>query len=474
MNIQLTRAKRWLILLNVSTSVFMATLDGSIVNIALPVISKKLSVDISSIQWVVTAYLLTISILLLIWGKISDQYGRKNVFAAGFIIFTAGSALCSLSTSLSMLVFSRMIQAIGASSMMALSQGIITATFPPKERGKALGIVGTTVAIGSLVGPGLGGVLVHSIGWQSIFYINIPIGIIGTVLTFLIIPKLHQIPEKVDFDYKGTAMFVVLISLLFLGLLMFQESRISIVPLIVMLLVSAVLLALFIRHEKAAIHPLINLKLFNNSVFSLGIASGYLIFVAMFASILFLPFYLQYVLSLNTLAAGLLMSFYPIATAVVAPVSGWISDKISYRPLTIAGLVISTFSLFALSTLDAGSTHFKFAALMSLLGMGTALFHSPNTSSIMGSVPRDQLGIAGGINALFRNLGMISGITLSVNLFSLFTRMNINSISNNSAPLDTSLFLKGFKIVMTSAAITCLLAAVISIVRVRHNKSASI
>ncbi len=457
---------KWLILFNVSVSVFMATLDGSIVNIALPVISRELSVNISSVQWVVTSYLLTISVLLLIWGKISDMYGRKKIFAFGFIIFTVGSGMCGFSNNLDMLVVSRILQAIGASAMMALSQGIITSTFPPSERGRALGINGTTVAIGSLVGPSIGGILVHSFSWQSIFLINIPIGILGTVLTFSIIPEIHEPSESKEFDYKGSYMFIASILLLFVGLLLIQEGSISFGIFVPMFLLSIIILYLFINHEGKVSNPLIYLSLFRIKVFSMGISSAYLSFIAINSTILFVPFYLQYALNLNTLTSGLLLSFYPATSAIVAPISGWLSDKISYRPLTATGLCINTIILFRIATLNASTSFVEIAVLMMLLGAGAAIFQSPNTSSIMGSVQRNQLGIAGGITALFRNLGMVSGTTLSVLIFSFSTKMNINSLSNGSVAFDTALFLKGFRLVLVFAGLSCFTAAIINLTRV--------
>jgi EmrB/QacA subfamily drug resistance transporter len=469
---QLTRLHKWLILLNVSVSIFMATLDGSIVNIALPVISKELSVNISSIQWVVTSYLLAISVLLLVWGKVADLYGKKKIYAFGFIIFTIGSALCGFSKNLEFLVIFRVIQAVGASSMMALSQGIVTSTFPPNERGKALGITGTTVAIGSLVGPSLGGVLVHAAGWKSIFFINVPIGIIGTILTFAIIPEMHEAPDSKEFDYKGTGLFILSVLLLFLGLLFLQEGSIPITIFTPMFLLSLVIMFLFIHYERKFSNPLVNLSLFKIRVFSMGISSAFLSFVALNATILFIPFYLQYALNLNTLSAGLLLSAYPAATAIIAPLSGWLSDKISYKSLTIAGMTMNTLVLFKLATLSTTSSHYEIVLLMCFLGIGSATFQSPNNSSIMGSVPRNQLGVAGGINALFRNLGLVSGTTLSVLIFSFVTKMNINNMSGQNSTFKPELFLHGFRIVLIFAALSCLLAAVISLTRVvnKNNK----
>jgi EmrB/QacA subfamily drug resistance transporter len=477
---QLTKLHRWLILMNISVSIFMATLDGSIVNLALPVMSQKLSVDIGSIQWIVTSYLLAISSLLLIWGKISDLYGKKIIFALGFIVFTVGSFLCGISASLGMLIFSRVIQAIGASSMMALSQGIITSTFPPSERGKALGISGTMVAIGSLAGPSLGGFLVDKAGWHSIFLINIPIGIIGTVLTFKIIPKLHETPSSKDFDYKGSSMFVSFILLLFMGLLFLQEGNISMEIFLLMLLSSVIVLFFFIKYEQKSRNPLIDLSLFQIRTFSSGLCTAFLSFIALNTTLLFMPFYLMHVLGFSPSTSGLLISAYPLATAFIAPVSGWLSDKITYKPLTVTGLLLSTVMLFKLSTLGTSSTKTEIVIFMALLGVGSAIFQSPNNSSIMGSVPRNQLGIAGGINSLFRNLGMVSGTALSVLIFTFSTKMDINKLSPTVSSSNTNTifsdafsadtFLKGFKIVFLFAAISCLAAFIISLSRLSGSK----
>jgi len=460
-----SKPQRWLILINVSLSVFMSTLDSSIVNIALPVISKDFSVSISSAQWVVTSYLLAISALLLIWGKISDTFGRKKIFAFGFIIFTLGSGMCGLSRNLAMLVLSRILQAFGASSMMALSQGIVTSIFPGNERGRALGITGTTVAIGSLVGPGLGGILTHVAGWQSIFFINVPIGIIGTILTFAIIPEVYEKPASNGFDIKGAVLFIASIILLFTGLLFMQEGILALPVLILMLLLSAAAIYFFIRLEKRVANPLIDLDMFKNNVFTAGIAAAFLSFVAMFSTTLFVPFYLQYVLALDTFKAGLLISFYPAASAVVAPISGWLSDKISYRPLTVAGLLINTVVLAVFAAVGRTASYMGIAVLMALLGAAGAIFQSPNNSSVMGSVPRNRLGVAGGINALFRNLGMISGATLSVILFTYATKMNINSMTVNNPPFGVELFARGFRVVLIFAALSCLAATFISLAR---------
>lgn len=445
----------------------MATVDGSIVNITLPVISSYFSVNINEVQWIVTSYLLAISALLLIWGRISDLYGRKYLYAAGMVIFTTGSLLCGLSNTFNALVISRVVQALGASIMMALAQGIVTSIFPSNERGKAMGFIGMVVAIGSLVGPSLGGVLVHSFGWQSIFFVNIPFGVLGLALTFLVMPNNQVLPEIKIFDFKGTMIFVVSIMLLFISLLAMQQGSISAMTMWGMLLTALLLMIIFIKYERKQEYPLVNMGLFKNRVFSIGLLSAYLSFCAMFAYVFFMPFFLQYALGINILHAGILMSFYPITMALVAPVSGWLSDKITYKPLTLLGLSINTVTMVFMSNLNTNSSKLHIGILIVLLGMGSSIFQSPNNSSVMGAVPRDKLGTAGSINAFFRNFGMVSGTTISVIIFTLVTKLGIDSISSNA--FEVAVFLRGFKVVFLSAALFYLIAVFISL---RRNKIA--
>jgi len=467
MSNELTRSKRNLIFFTACISTFMSTLDGSIVNITLPVISKYFSVNINSVQWVVTAYLLAISSILLIWGKISDIYGKKYLFAAGLAVFTAGSAMCGVSTGLSMLIFSRVLQAIGASITMALVQGIVTSIFPSTERGKALGIIGTVVAIGSLAGPALGGVLVHLAGWRSIFFINIPFGLAGVILTLILMPKAETKAENKSFDIKGSVIFVLSISLMFIGLLSQQDGILTAKVMLFMIAVSLLLFAAFIWYERKLTNPLLDIRLFKNMKFSISLATAFMSFVSMFSYVFFMPFYLQYVLKLNVLTAGLLMSVYPMTTAILAPVSGGLSDKKKKLPLTLIGLIISTAAYFLLSFSNAGTSKIQLILIIFFLGIGSAAFQSPNTSSIMGSVSRDKLGVAGSINAFFRNFGMVSGTTISVMLFMAVTKLGINNISNST--FDTEVFLKGFRAVMLTSAAFTLVAVILSAVRRKIN-----
>jgi len=224
-------------------------------------------------------------------------------------------------------------------------------------------------------------------------------------------------------------------------------------------------MVIFIKYENKLEYPLVNMELFKNRIFSIGLLSAYLSFCSMFSYVFFMPFYLQYALGLNILHAGILMSLYPITMALVAPVSGWLSDKITYRPLTILGLSINTITLALISNLNAHSSKLHIGVLIILLGMGSSIFQSPNNSSVMGAVPRDKLGTAGSINAFFRNFGMVSGTTISVIIFTLVTNLGIDSISKTA--FDVAIFLRGFRVVLLSAASFCAIAVIISLKRNR-------
>lgn len=456
MDHELSRGRRNLILINACVITFMATIDGSIVNIALPTIAASLGVGISAVQWVVTTYLLAVSSLLLVWGRLSDLHGRKRFFGLGLGIFTLGSLLCGLAASLPMLVASRILQGVGASMAMALVQGIVTSAFPPEERGKALGFIGSVVAIGSLVGPSLGGVLVALAGWRSIFYINVPIGLVGIALTIFNLPESRGRKGEEGFAWAGALFLFFAIVSGFGALLAFQEGALP-GPASLGLGLLAILLFLGFLWSQRRPSPLVDSSLFRSRIFTMGVIDSSLSYVAMFSYTFFMPFYLQTERGLSVLAAGALMSLFPLVTAFMAPLAGALSDRITYRPLTISGLVLTALGMVLLASLGPGTPLLAIGALVVLLGLGSALFQSPNSSSVMGSVPRDRLGIAGSLNSFFRNLGMVSGTTLAVSLFSLVTKARMDTLA--SGAMDASLFLKGFRVVALVAAGFALLGA---------------
>lgn len=455
---------RMLILFNVVLMTFMATLDGSIVNVALPKMAEKLSVSTEAIAWVVSAYLIVIVGSILIFGRLGDTRGKTRIFHYGIIIFTIGSLLCGIANSFLFLILARAVQAIGAAATMANNQGIITQVFPSNERGKALGISGTFVALGSMAGPPLGGLIISRFNWAYIFLINVPIGIFVFLLALKILPKSRKETTE-RLDSKGAALFAVSIVSLFASLIMGEDYGYGKPSILAGFLVSAVCFILFIFIEKRAEYPMLQLSLFKNRLFSLSIFCAFISFVSISCSMIIQPFYLQNVLKYSPGITGLIMAVYPLVVSVVAPASGYLSDKIGSEFLTFVGLVANSAGLFLMSTLTENTgLHFMIIYVV-IMAIGNGLFQSPNTSLIMSNAPRNMLGISGSVNALIRNLGMISGTSLAVLI--LYSRMSTRIGYQVSTYIEgrNDVFIYGMRGAYIAAAAICSIGAVLTAFR---------
>ena len=455
---------KWRAMLVVSIGTFMATLDASIVNLALPTLKDYFNTDIATIEWVMLSYLLTVTTLLLTLGRLSDMYGRKPMFLAGLLIFTLGSGLCSLSASAGQLIAFRVVQGLGAAMLMANSTAIITAVFPHTERGKALGLIGTVVSIGYITGPVLGGFLIDRMGWQSIFYINIPVGLLGTVYALKTL-KSDQLHDGQKFDTRGAfLMFMSLISLVLVitkGQVLGWDSP----AIIGISLLFAVFLVGFLMVEKRADQPMVELSLFQNRPFSASNASGFLSFTAMFAVIILMPFYMDEILGYSPEHMGMVFVAIPLVMALVAPVSGWISDRTNSFLLSSLGMAVTCMALLLLGNLDQDATFFDIVVRMGMIGLGMGLFQSPNNSIVMGSVPKERLGIAGGMLAMIRNLGMVTGIAISGAVLT-------SGIQSNQAAglVYEAAFLGGFHDAFMVAAVICSVGIITSLMRGKSGK----
>ena len=395
----------------------MATLDGSIVNVALPTLTEYFKSDITTIEWVIMAYLLTITSLLLSLGRLSDMFGRKPIFAGGLALFTIGSGLCAISATEGQLIFYRIIQGIGAAMLMATGVAIITHAFPPRERGKAMGLIGTVVSIGSMAGPITGGFLIENVGWQSIFYINIPIGIFGTLMALRVLHKDETNPGQ-TFDIPGALTLFMSLILLLLALSQGQDWGWESGYIISLFILSAVLFIIFIYVETKARHPMMELRHFRNRPFAAANISSMISFVAMFSVILMMPFFLENELGYSPEKVGIVFLAVPLVMSVISPVSGWLSDRANSYVLSSIGVGIASISILALSFLSESSGFIDVALRLALLGLGLGLFQAPNNSIIMGSLPKEQLGIAAGTLGTMRNMGMVIGIAVSGAVFS--------------------------------------------------------
>jgi len=404
-------SQKWYVLSAVGMGVFLATIDGSIVNISLPTLVTSFQTDFALVQWVVLAYLLTVTTLMLGVGRLADIYGKKPIYTAGFIVFTAGSVLCGLSPTIFTLIGFRVVQAVGASMVMALGMAIVTEAFPPSERGRALGISGTIVSVGIAVGPTLGGLIVQNLSWHWIFFVNLPIGIIGTWMVIRYVPAFKPLGGQ-RFDYWGALTLCVSLLSLLVALTLGQRNGFG--DRTVLLLAGAwiVFLAAFIFIELRVEQPMIDLRLFRSSLFSVSLATGFMIFICLAGTLILMPFYAENVLGYDPQQTGLLMATVPVALGIIAPVSGVLSDRFGSHSITVAGLAVLAAGFLAISSLDAETTTLGYILRFLPIGLGMGIFQSPNNSAIMGAAPRDRLGIASGMLAVTRTLGQTTGIAV--------------------------------------------------------------
>ncbi len=400
-------SRRYLVLAAMVPGIIMGPIDASIVNVVLPTITAKFAVEISTAQWVSMIYLLTISSLLLFYGRLGDIFGYKRIYLLGIVGFVVGSALCSLAPSIYGLIAFRAMQGIFAGMMMSVPYAIIVATFPPNERGRALGINAISMAAGLAIGPLLGGFVTALWGWRFAFLINVPIGILAFIWGFYAVPEFKGQPAKVDFLGAITAFIFLFFVLLFVNRV--QSMGINYAT-ITMLIIGALSGIAFFLIETRAVQPMLNLRLFKSATFSFANLSALLNFMSQYVMVFLTPFYLQKVLQYPANKVGLVMAAFPLATMVVAPFSGYLSDKIGTKALAALGTGICALSLFLMSELKVSSASSAVAWRLILFGIGTGIFQSPNNSAVMGSSPRNYLGVASGILSTVRNLGMSLGI----------------------------------------------------------------
>lgn len=408
---------RYYILITVLIGATMSALDVSIANVALPTIQNSFHTSLSEVEWVAMAYMVTLTVLLPFFGKLADIYGRTRLYNIGFVIFTIGSALCGMAPTITVLAFSRALQAIGAGLLQANSVAIITDAFPKEELGRAIGLQGAVQAIAMALGAFLGGAIVSAIGWRYIFYVNVPVGILGTFVAILILP--HSVARKKEkIDYAGAVLFSVAL-FTFLFALNKGKSYGWTSPIIIALFIITFLcLPLFFYNEAKNKAPMIKLSIFKSWGFSVGNYTGFLSYLIFFAVLFLMPYYLEMILHYSPLIAGSLLTPIPVAMAIMAPISGYVSDKVGRRLVTTLGFSVITVAIFMLLILKSNTT-FSFVVLaMIVLGLGMGLFTPPNNSEIMLSVSPENRGVAGGILNMMRSLGLAFGVDVVGLVFS--------------------------------------------------------
>jgi EmrB/QacA subfamily drug resistance transporter len=453
--------QRYSVLFSIMLGSIMGPIDASIVNVILPTITQFFRVPISTAQWVPMIYLLTISSLLLFYGRLGDIFGYRRVYLSGLAGFIITSGLCGLSPTIHWLILFRAIQGLAAGMIAAMPYAIITGSFPPEERGKALGINAISVSAGLAIGPCLGGFVTSLSNWRFIFLINIPIGIAGWLWAHHIIPELRGEPGKIDIG-GALAAFVSLFAFLFfingLQRMGFNDA------IAIVLSVAMIAGVIFLWVESRTAQPMVNLNLFSNLTFSFGNISALLNFMSQYVMVFLTPFYLQRVLHYTPKDLGLIMTSFPLAVMAVAPFSGSLSDRIGTTIPTCLGATVCALSLFLMSQLPASATSSVVAWRLALFGLGTGIFQSPNNSAVMGSAPRPHLGTASGILATVRSLGMVFGIATGGAVLYAFAPSSILQEATLKAS-EATVFLSGLKYAYIVGGISTLMAAVTSLVR---------
>lgn len=401
--------QRWLVFATVAMGIFLSTTDASIVNVALPTLVTEFRTQFAMVQWVVLSYMLIMSSLLLSMGRLGDIVGKKPVYMTGMAVFTAGSLLCGLSPSITWLIIFRMLQAVGASMTVSLGMAILTETFPPQERGKILGAAGSIVSIGIITGPTLGGLIIDTLSWHWIFFVNVPIGIAGVLMVSQFLPGFK--PSHIHrFDFYGAGTLFISLSCFLLGLTLSQKLGFAHSFIFILIGTWFLFFIAFVMIEYRINKPMVDIRLFRNLRFSLNIFTGFITFVTSGGIILLMPFYLQNVLNFKPSQIGLLMAIVPATTGIVSPLAGTLSDRFGSRSISTVGLIVMFSGYLGLLTLDVYTTIFHYVLYFMPIGIGLGLFHSPNNSAIMGAATREKVGVVSGLLSLTRTLGQSAGV----------------------------------------------------------------
>jgi EmrB/QacA subfamily drug resistance transporter len=390
----------------------MASLDRNIIIIALPTIASDLHTSFFTLMWIVLVYWLVTASVLLNFGRLSDMFGRVKLYNLGFALFTLGSGLCSMSQTGEQLIFFRVVQAIGAAFLFSNSAAIITDTFPENERAKALGLNQTSIVVGSVVGLVLGGFLTTYLGWRSIFWINLPIGVFATVWSHAKLKELGTI-RKEKIDWLGNATFAAGVFLILLGITFGAFKLINPIIILIIILTGLSLIVLFVFVEKRVSRPMFDLSLFKIRLFSGGNVAIFLNALARGAFTLIMSFYLQGPsMKLNAFDAGIYLIPVSIALAIFAPLSGWLYDRYKLRISAALGLLVSSIGFFMLIGIGATTTFYQVVLPLFIVGAGMGIFASPNRASIMSSVPTYRRGASAGISTSF----VMTGNAFSIGL----------------------------------------------------------
>ena len=447
---------RWA-LASLSLSMLMSSLGTSIANVGLPTLAQVFTASFQEVQWVVLAYLLAITTLIVSVGRLGDIIGRRRLLLAGIFLFTLASVLCAVAPTLWLLVTARAAQGLGAAIMMALTMAFVGETVPKDKTGSAMGLLGTISAIGTALGPSLGGILIAGLGWPAIFFINVPLGILGLLLAHRFLPADHRETQtdRPAFDHAGTLLLALTLAAYALAMTVGRGSFGFLN--MVLLLVAVVGVGLFVLAETKTVSPLVRLAMFRNPVLSAGFAMSALVTTVVMATLVVGPFYLSTALGLDAARVGLVMSSGPIAAALTGVPAGRIVDRLGAHCMSIVGLIAMVVGSTVLSLLPAKFGIPGYIVPLVVITAGYALFQAANNTAVMTNIQPDQRGVVSGMLNLSRNLGLITGASVMGSVFALGSAMNNITTAHPDAVAT------GMRITFAVSAVLILVALAISV-----------
>ncbi len=455
--------RKWWTLGALSFALFMIMLDNTVVNVALPSIQRDLGIGLSELEWTVNAYALTFAVFMLTGGKLADFLGRRRIFLLGLAIFTVSSFLCGLATSGEMLIGARTLQGIGAALMMPATLSIISATFPPHQRGMAIGVWAGVSAMALAIGPLIGGLITEHIDWSWIFFVNVPIGVLGLIVGRLVIDESRDTSAEQRLDLpglvaSGVGLFALTFALIEANSYGWTDP--VIIGLFVLSAVSIVAFVLLERHQRS---PLLDLSLFRSSTFAGANVVALLTTLAMFGVFFFMSIYMQNILGYSATKTGAAFLPMTILIILIAPVAGKSSDRIGSRALMTTGMLLLATSLVLFSRLGLDSTFWDILPGLILGGFGIALVMTPMTAAALGSVPVEKSGVGSGVLNTFRQVGGALGIAVMGAIVASYVDLS------GGRP-DPSSFIDGFQAALRVSAGFALLGAVIAFATIRKHR----
>ncbi len=456
--------RKWWTLASVAFALFMIMLDNTIVNVALPAIQRDLGIGVSELEWVVTGYALSFAVLMLTGGKLADMFGRRRIFLIGLTIFTVSSFFCGLAGTAELLIGARVLQGVGSALMMPATLSIITATFPPRERGAALGIWAGVSAMALAIGPLVGGLITEHVGWNWIFYVNVPIGLLGLVCVRVIVRESRDTSREQRLDLpglisSGIALFALVFALIEAN--NYGWTSPTILGLFALALASGVVFVLLELYQRL---PMFDLTLFRDSTFAGANAVALLVSLAMFGVFFFMSLFMQNVLGYSAVRAGAAFLPMTVLIIVVAPLTGKASDRLGSRWLMAGGMTLLALSLLVFAQAGTGSDYLALLPAMLLGGLGMASTMTPMTAAALSSVPVAKAGVGSGMLNTFRQVGGALGIAV---MGAILASASESELAAGSSRVDA--FVTGLHHALYVAAVIALVGALVAAVTVRSH-----